>query len=459
MARLPTSAKELATLLEAAPRPIYVLDDQQTIVFCNQACLDWVGQPAEELLGRRCAYHSSPEVTGADAVAAGLCPPPGALTAGEMAGTVACSGAGGRLRRRRARFLSLGAGPEDAAGLWVIVGAADLPETEPSAPQDAESESAWLHEHLRRFRQQAATRYQADRLVGESLAMRRARAQIGVAIASNASVLVTGPPGSGRQHAARVIHYAGHAPSRGSLVPLACSLLGAELIQSTVSALAARHPPGQQARRSTLLLNDVDGLPAEAQADLAGMFSARSFPLRLISTASRPLLELAREGEFREDLASMLSTIAMELPPLSERRQDLPLLAQALVEEANIRGEKQLRGFSPEALDLLDAHAWPGNIDELVRVVAEAHQHAEGPEIGVADLPRPIHLTAEAAAHPRRVERPIALDEYLARVQRELVRRALAQAKGNKAKAARLLGMSRPRLYRRLVQLGLEKEG
>jgi len=459
MPRLPTSAKELARLLEATPQPVYVLDDLQTIVFCNQACLDWVGQPAEELLGCRCAYHSSPEVTGADAVAAGLCPPPGALSAGETTGTVACPGPGGRLRRRRARFLSLGAGADDAVGLWVIVDAADLPEGGPSTPRDVPSESVWLHEHLRRFRQQAAARYQADRLVGDSLAMRRARAQIGVAIASNASVLIVGPPGSGRQHAARVIHYAGHAPSRGSLVPLACSLLGAELIQSTVSALAERHAPGPQARRRTLLLGDVDGLPSEAQAELAGLFAARSFPLRLIATATRPLLELAREGGFREDLASMLSTIVIELPPLSRRREDLPLLAQALVEEANIRGEKQLRGFSPEALDLMDAYPWPGNIDELVRVVAEAHQDAEGPEIVAADLPRPIHLAAEAAAHPRRAEETIVLDEYLAAIQRELVRRALARAKGNKAKAARLLGMTRPRLYRRLVQLGLEQEG
>ena len=112
MPRVRTSAKELARLLDAAPQPVYVLDDQQTIVFCNQACLDWVGQPAEELLGRRCTYHSSPEVTGADAVAAGLCPPPGTPTAAESAGTVACTDAGGRLRRRRARFLSLGAGPD-----------------------------------------------------------------------------------------------------------------------------------------------------------------------------------------------------------------------------------------------------------------------------------------------------------------------------------------------------------
>ena len=88
--------------------------------------------------------------------------------------------------------------------------------------------------------------------------------------------------------------------------------------------------------------------------------------------------------------------------------------------------------------------------------MAEAHQRAAGPEIDVADLPERLHWAAQAAAQPRRAEETIVLDEYLGRVERELIRRALARAKGNKARAARLLGMTRPRLYRRMVQLGLE---
>ena len=88
--------------------------------------------------------------------------------------------------------------------------------------------------------------------------------------------------------------------------------------------------------------------------------------------------------------------------------------------------------------------------------MAEAHRRAAGREIDVADLPERLRLAGQAAAHPRRPEETIVLDEYLGRVERELIRRALARAKGNKARAARLLGMTRPRLYRRMVQLGLE---
>jgi DNA-binding NtrC family response regulator len=175
-----------------------------------------------------------------------------------------------------------------------------------------------------------------------------------------------------------------------------------------------------------------------------------------MATARTPLVELVRRGEFRADLASLLGTVVIELPPLAERRDDIPLLAQAFLEELNARGGKQVSGFLPEALDRLDAHPWPGNLDELARVVAEAHGRCETPYIGPADLPQRLHLAADAAAHPRRKEEPIVLGQLLAEIEREVIERALKRSKGNKAKAARLLGMTRPRLYRRMIQLGFE---
>jgi DNA-binding NtrC family response regulator len=129
------------------------------------------------------------------------------------------------------------------------------------------------------------------------------------------------------------------------------------------------------------------------------------------------------------------------------------------LEEVNLRRGKQVGGFSPEALDVLADYSWPGNVDELIDVVSSAHERCEGTEIGLRDLPHKIHLAADSAVHPRRPEETIVLDEFLARIERELLNRAMVQAKGNKSKAARLLGLTRPRLYRRLVQLGLEPDG
>jgi DNA-binding NtrC family response regulator len=141
---------------------------------------------------------------------------------------------------------------------------------------------------------------------------------------------------------------------------------------------------------------------------------------------------------------------------LCRRSEDVPPLAQLFLEEANAGAIKQVGGFSPEALDALSAYRWPGNVDELAAMVREAHERAAGGEVTVKHLPKRIHLAADAAAHPPRVDEPIVLEEFLARVEKELIARALRRAKGNKSKAARLLGLTRPRLYRRLVQLGLE---
>ncbi len=353
----------------------------------------------------------------------------------------------------------MGTGPEEVFGLIAILDAEDLSEPVeqcPAAwPSTAESEPTELHDQIRQFRRQAAGRFRADSLIGNSPAMRRVRAQVELAAGSRAGALVIGPPGSGRRQVASAIHYHGDGESAATLVPLACSVLGADLIHSTVTALATGNPLGEESARSTLLLSEIDRLPADVQAELAEVLLRRPFPLRLIATAEKRLDEAVARGEYRQDLAAALSAVVIELPPLVDRREDLPLLAQSLLERANTESGRQLGGFTAEALDRLDAHPWPGNVDELAQTVTEAHAKADGPEIGPDDLPERIYLAADAAAHPRRPEQTIVLDEFLAEIETELIRRALARAKGNKAKAARLLGMTRPRLYRRMVQLGL----
>jgi DNA-binding NtrC family response regulator len=295
--------------------------------------------------------------------------------------------------------------------------------------------------------------------VGVTPASRRIRAQAELAAAGKASVLLVGPAGSGRQHLATTIHYGRDSASAGVLVPVECAILGPELIQSAIQALAVGGSQGNRAARSTLVLNQADQLAPEVQAELVTAFSSRTFAARLVATAEEPLVELVRRGRYREDLAVLLSTITIELPPLAQRRDDLPMLAQAFLEEINARGGKQIAGFTPEALDRIHAYPWPGNLNELVQVVAESHAKAGGTEITARELPERFRLTAEAAARPRRREETIVLDEFIERIERELIRRAMARAKGNKARAARLLGMTRPRLYRRMVQLGLETEG
>ncbi len=108
-------------------------------------------------------------------------------------------------------------------------------------------------------------------------------------------------------------------------------------------------------------------------------------------------------------------------------------------------------------MDYLVAYPWPGNIDELAAIVREVHGKAQGVEITPRDLPKQIYWGVDAMAHQARGDEPIVLEEFLARVEKELIARAMRRAKNNKSKAAKLLGLTRPRLYRRLVQLGLEQ--
>ncbi|MBN1589704.1 MAG: sigma-54-dependent Fis family transcriptional regulator [Pirellulales bacterium] len=468
MARQRIRIAELARLFNAVDRPVYVLDDELVIRFCNESCMDWIGPTIEKLVGRRCVYHTSPasdEPTRVETIAEGLCPSPVVLAGRVAVGTVSAAGTDGVLRRRQARFVPVGPRDEELLAIIAMVEPVDLDETDqtvtdvldPRGLEPVEPSPDELHDCVRRFRHEAAGRYRADRLLGNSPAMRLARARIELAVASRAHVLVVGPPGSGRQHVAHAVHYTSDPRHPGTLIPVDCAVLGADLIRSTIHALAA-NPLGERAVQSTLLLGEADLMPTEVQADVAATISAKTFLPRVVATAAAPLERSMGSGKYHPPLAAMLSTIVIQLPALADRREDIPLLAQMFLEEANARGPKQLGGFSPEALDRLDAYSWPGNVDELGAAVAEAYREADGPEIQARDLPVRLRRAADAAAHPPREDETIQLDEFLGQIERELITRAMAQAKGNKTKAAALLGITRPRLYRRLVQLGLEEE-
>ncbi len=459
MARARTPPTELARRLNSSDRPLYVVDAQYTVVFLNGAARQWLGAAADGLPGTRCTYAGAGSADGPAALAAALCPPPEAMAGATVEAAISIPAPDDRQPRLRVRFIPLGTTRDDILGVVAMA----APAAQPAAPEEASgSEPAHepgplgLHEVLQRFRREAAVRFGADRLVGESPAMRLARRQVELAAGCRESVLIVGPPGSGRRRTAAAIHYGAAPAPAGRLVPLACDLLSPELIYSTVQAVASGDDAPHHAQ-GTLLLSNADVLPLEIHGALARTLGKPSFPCRLTATAQQSPTDLARRGKYEPELAAMLSTITIELPSLAERRRDLPLLAQLFVEECNAEGERQLGGLTAEAMDLLATCRWPGNLDELAAAVREAHRHAPGPLITAKDLPRSVPLAQQAAGTPaNRKEETIVLDEFLTRIERELIRRAMAQAKGNKAKAARLLGLSRSRLGRRMDHLKLE---
>jgi DNA-binding NtrC family response regulator len=459
MAQHRTSGNDLSRLLDAAALPAYALDARRRIVFLNAAGRAWLGPQAAELLGQECRYHSTPDEQGHMPLAGLLCPPPEVLSNGRRATATIHLPNAEPAASRVFDFIPLVDEGQEVVGVLAL---GISPPAEPAGSKplatDGETTPDQLHALLQKLRASRQGRFQVERLVGESPALRRARAQASLAAANKASVLVLGPTGSGRQHVARAIHYSRLPEALGPLVPLACGLLGAELLQASIRGLARPKASVAPGRLATLLLNDADQMPPEAQAELAGFLRIGEVPVRFISTARRPLVELAETGKFRPDLACLLSTITIELPPLEERLDDLPLLAQMFLERVNAAGTKQLAGFTPEALDALAGYAWPRQLDELAEIAAAAHAQADGPLVEARDLPILLARADDALRWARKSEETIVLEKFLGQIERELIERALERAKGNKTRAAKLLGMTRPRLYRRLVQLGMIEE-
>lgn len=454
MPRKISNLKALSKLLDAAPQPVYVLDGEQRFVYGNAAFSAWVGRSAEELAGLKCLYSASGELTGATELAAAIAPPPQAYSQGLAAGNVAAPGEGGVLNSRSARFVPLPDAEGESLGLVVFVEAsAKCDELRDSA----EASSADLHQQLQELRGELGRRYHIGQLIGQSPPMRRVREQVRVASQIGGRVLVVGPEGSGRELVARIIHYGprGGGAAVGPLVPVDAALMDAELMQSTLTAFLKRQGEWRGERPPAILLKDADRLPADAQQELAGFLRLPGVELPLISTAKRSLARLAKREKFRADLAYILSPLTIQLPPLCDREGDLPLLAQFFLEEFNTGGGKQLSGFAPEAVDLLLAYSWPGNVEELAEMLRVACKNAAGPVVQVADLPPRLHHAAEKEARPAAEPARIELDSYLATIETELLKRAMAQSRGNKTKAAELLGIHRARLIRRLVQLGL----
>ena len=457
MPRLRSRSNRLAEILDASDRPLYVLNEQRCIVFCNTACADWLGRPLEEIVGVRCDFDAGESGGPGKDLSAALCPPPQVFAGEPASAWVSFHAPGGQRHRRRGEFLPLGGASESGCGAIALLSPCDEPEgpLPPVAPGDLTAQD--LHDRLRELSREVRRRYRPDRLAGDSPAIHRVREQVRIAAASPTRVLIVGPPGSGREHVARTIHGGADPDTAAPLMPLSCPSLDAELLHTTVHAFLRRCAASEDTALSTLLLLDADRLAAEAQAELLAILRVASVPLRTIATSRQPLLALANEGQFSKELAYRLSTLLIELPALAERRQDIPFLAQQLVEEFNARGGAQLSGFTPETLDQLAALPWPGNVDALADVVEQACRKAAGPWITPADLPDHLQLMASAAAHPLRVEETIVLDEFLAQVERELLQRALRRARGNKARAARMLGIPRARLLRRLSQAGLDQ--
>jgi two-component system response regulator AtoC len=453
----------LAELLDACSRPIYAVDAQRQVVYCNAALAAWLGMEAGRIVGRSVEYHSEPAAeSGAKGASAGpltdLCPPPQALAGEPLDGTIGCVGRDGRLVHRRAEFVPLAAGGQKACGVLVLLATADMSPQELAADLSDEPTTDELHRAIRRFRRAQAAEHAVDALLGESAAIRKVRAQVIAAAATQANVLVRGLPGTGREHIGRTIHYQAKEAA-GKLVPLDCAVASDESLRRVFESFRGQR---DMRHKNTVLLLNLERLATPLQSLLLPMVTDGALAARFVVTLSNDARRRNATDddvfEINPQLLGALSTITIDVPSLTDRLEDLPLLAQYFLEAANRGQAKQVGAVRQDALDELALYRWPGELDELRSVLAAAHKAAPAHEITPADLPKVIHHATKAAALPRREPEKIVLDEFLESIEREIIARAMEQAGGYKSAAAELLGMNRPRLYRRLVQLGFIEE-
>jgi len=313
-----------------------------------------------------------------------------------------------------------------------------------------------------------------EELVGGSEAMRQVFKRIGQAADSDATVLVVGETGTGKELVARALHRSGRRAAR-PFVAVNCAAIPAGLMESELFGHvrgafsgAASDRPGRfrEADGGTLFLDEIGDMALSTQARIlralqerevvpVGGSVARPVDVRIVAATHRDLPAAVREGTFREDLWYRLQVITLVLPPLRDRLGDVLPLAEHFLRAMGGDAPKRL---TPAAERRLLAHDWPGNVRELRNAMERAAVLTHGPFIGAEHLDLAGRAPEAQAGRPARIDWDGPLAEAVAQVEREMILRALAAAGDNRADAARRLGISRQQLYRKLEQLNLKSD-
>ena len=326
-------------------------------------------------------------------------------------------------------------------------------------------------------------RSQRGALIGNSQSMQRVRSMIDKVAETDATVLVRGESGTGKELVARELHERNSARRNGSFVAVNCAALPSELIESELfghekgaftGAAARREGKFEQADSGTLFLDEIGDMSANVQAKLLRALEERrierlgsneSIPVdvRIVSATHRPLEQEIANGNFRADLFYRLRVVTVDIPPLRERREDIPMLADTFVRLAADHYDLPERSLSQATLKRLLEYNWPGNVRELKNTIDRAVIMAEGDEITPRDLPdeitagMPVSTNSDGNDENDGLRVPFTADfrEDRREFERRYITRCLEHTHGNVTRAAEILDMHRQSLQHKLRQLGL----
>jgi DNA-binding NtrC family response regulator len=334
-----------------------------------------------------------------------------------------------------------------------------------------------LQDEVARLRDELQTRYAFHNVISKNPRMHAVFELIANIAHTNTTVLVDGETGTGKEQVARAIHQAS-VNRQGPMVAVNCAALPENLLESELfghekgaftSAVSSRKGRFEMADGGTIFLDEVGDVPASMQAKLLRVLQERRFErvggsqaievdVRVIAATNRSLQRLVKQGKFREDLYYRLHVVKIDLPPLRDRPEDIPLLAQHFAEKyAHGQPPKQI---SPEAMEVLLAYRWPGNIRELENAIERASVTTREGVVRPENLPP--ELSAPAAPKlPFSVDldRPLPdlLTEVTGKVEQQYIRKALKKARGNVGKCAKICGLSRRSISAKIAEYKLEK--
>jgi len=328
------------------------------------------------------------------------------------------------------------------------------------------------------LRAEVLGRYDFGNIIGQSPAMQRVFAVMRKVAPTQATVLITGESGTGKELVARALHY--NSPRRHKpLVAVNCAAIPATLLESELFGAAKGAYTGanhtrkglvEEAHGSTLFLDEVGELPLEMQAKLlrvlqdgelkrVGENTTRRVDLRIIAATNKDLAQEVRAGRFRQDLFYRLSVIPIQLPPLRQRQGDIPLLARHFLERAVKRHGLSPKRLAPQALELLEAAEFPGNVRELENLMEQAAVMSEGDIIQPQDLPLAPAGSAQGVrvmVPPEEEDLKKVLKATARSAEEQVIRRVLERTGGNRTQAAQRLGISRRALITKIQALGLD---
>ncbi len=332
-----------------------------------------------------------------------------------------------------------------------------------------------LSDEVVRLKTQLSDRYDIKSIVGSSAAMRQVYSQIEKVLSSDISIFISGESGTGKELAAKAIHF-GSLRSDEPFIDVNCAAIPEGLQESELfghekgaftGALATHPGKFEQAAGGTIFLDEVGEMSPSAQARLLRVLQERclqrvggtktiNLDVRVISASNRDLEKMVADGGFRQDLFYRLVVFPIELPPLRDRRDDIPLLTEHFIEKYGRDTGKRVNSIEPTAIAALKNHDWPGNVRELENVIHRSLLIADGPDITAADLP--VGLGSRSGDGSVGSSAPISVAMSLDELERAAIEKALRRHGGNLSDVARQLGIGRSTLYRKLEQYGLREK-